>query len=530
MRHLSFSRVSLASGPLAFMAVLSATTALSGQAHAQYTARVAPITNTATHAFNSSYYQNAPLNLAALTPYAYSETEYTLSGLANVYQYSNPSSTTDDSYGLEQTSPVAYVNRILVRAPSNRANFSGNVIVEIANDALISDNQTAWPFANTYFTSNGDAYILLTSTPAGLATLKAYSATRYRGLSWPVAASTRGCSGGVAGEGGIIYDQITELGNLLKSNASGSPLAGYSVKHLLITGYSGAASILLTYDRVFGLHSSLYDGYFVASGGFRAALNGCEASSTSINRTEPPASTVSAVFQSQSISELVAAEAQTLAGTPTTIPTSADSNTPTNRYRLYEIAGSSHVNGDLFRFSPQQADYPAPGPALYLTDATESSVKSECGEPSGSVISAFPNRYVYDALWSNLEKWATQGTSFTPPSETSAYSPAAYLTSLAVGQPPAQVGGVRSPAVDHPIDSYYSGTALSGGNSALTTFCVLTGYQVPNGGTVNAGNVATDAALLNSEGFMTAADAAQLENSRNAPLAYTFPDGTTTVP
>ena len=525
MRHNTASRASGIGGRLAFGAILAATTGLTSQAHAQYAARVSPITTTAAHPFNSSYYQRVPLNLAALTPKAYSEQEFTLSGLANVYQYSNPSSTTDDSTKLAQTSPLPYVNRILVRMPSSPNNFSGNVIVEIANDALISDNQVAWPYANSYFTSHGDAYILLTSTPNGLATLKAYSATRYRALTWPTAAATKGCAAGASGEPGIIYDELTELGTLLKSNGSGSPLAGYAVKHLLITGYSGAASILLTYDRVFGLHSSLYDGYFVAAGGFRSPLNACEAASTATNRAEPPTSTVSAVFQTQTTSELVGAELETLAGTPTTIPTGTDSNTATNRYRLYEIAGASHVNGDLLRFSPERSDFPAV--ATYLTDATQSQAQTECKQPSGSLLSSFPDRYVYDAMWANLENWVASGTAYTPPSEAAPYNVLAYVATMGTATP-TQMGGVRSPAVDDPIDNYFSGTLVQNSNTAVSTFCLLTGYQTTNGKTVNNGAVTSDASTLASEGFMTSADFATLMSKPS--LSFQYPDGTNTVP
>ena len=523
MRHLQASRLSGTRKVLALGASLAATTALTSQAYAQafpqYAAHTAVISSTV-HAFNASLYQRVPLNLATL-PTPYTETEYSLSGLANVYQYVNPSSTTDESIKLLQATPLSYVNRILVRAPTNPAKFSGNVIVEIANDALTSDNQVEWPYANSYFTSNGDAYILLTSTPLGLLTLKGYSATRYRGLSWPLAAATRSCSGGAQGEGGVIYDQITELGNLLKSGGSTSPLAGYNVKSLFLTGYSAAAEILLSYDLVFGQTSPLYSGYMVSAGGFRAALNGCEASSSATGRAIPPSSTVSPVFQTQTISELVVGTADNY-----TLPTGTDSNTATNRYRLYEVAGSTHVNGDLIRFSPQRSDFPS---TAYLTDVTQSQLTSECAQPTGSAVSSFPNRYVYDALWSNLEKWAAQGTSFTPPSEAAPYNVDAYLVALEFKQAPPQEGGVRSPAVDVPDYNYYSGTVVSA--AALTTFCALTGYQTTATTTATAAAIAADAVTLAADGFLTSADAATLENTTiNTTQAYSYPDGTTSVP
>ena len=508
-------------------ACLAASTAWTGAAHAQFVARATLISpGDGSHAFNSAAFARVPVNLAAA---GYAEKEYFLSGLAKAYAYNNPSSATDDSVSPVQAGPVPYVNRILVRAPSDPAKFSGNVIVEIANDALISDNETAWPYANSQFIANGDAYILLTSQPAGLQTLKAFAPNRYRALSWPTVAATKNaCNAGA--EGGLIYDQVTELGNLLKSNGSTGPLTGYSVKHLFLTGYSAGASILLSYNRVFGVNSPLYDAYFVAAGGFRNALNGCEASSVSTAKAEPPASTVSAVFQTQTLSELAAGHLRS-----TTIPKATDSNTATNRYRYYEIAGSAHVNGDLLAHSPQRSDFPNVAGVNYLTNVTEAQAKSECNEPASSILTSFPSRYVYDAMWANLEKWVANGTAYSPPSEASAFDIADYTNAeefdFAFGTNGAlpQTGGVRSPAVDFPINNYFGGTIISSSQPvALQTFCALTGSQTANGSTANRGSIITDAQGLAAAGFLTPADENAIIASPN--LAYTFPDGTTSVP
>ncbi len=500
-------------------ACLAASTAWTGAAHAQFVARTTLISpGDGSHAFNSAAFARVPVNLATA---GYAEKEYFLSGLAKAYAYNNPSSATDDSVSPVQAGPVPYVNRILVRAPSDPAKFSGNVIVEIANDALISDNETAWPYANSQFIANGDAYILLTSQPAGLQTLKAYAPNRYRALNWPTVAATKNaCNAGP--EAGLIYDQVTELGTLLKSNGATGPLTGYNVKHLFLTGYSAGASILLSYNRVFGLNSPLYDAYFVAAGGFRNALNGCEAGSVSTTKAQPPASTVSAVFQTQTESELDLA----YLSNQTIIPSAADSNTTGNRYRYYEIAGASHVNGDLLAHSPQRSDFPAIPNVNFLTNVTESQAQAECSEPSGSQISSFPNRYVYDAMWANLEHWVTAGTAYAPPVEASRIN----IPDVIIFKQ--QVGGVRSPAVDDAVETYTPGTAIAASQpTALRTFCGLLGYQQGNGTAVNAAGVASDAKTLASQGFMTAADAAALTPpAGNASLEYEFPNGSISVP
>ena len=529
MRHTSGDAQTLTPGTqrrtsLALAAGLAACTALTGVARAQsvtvYPARVAAVSSAdGSHPFNAAAYARVPQNLATSN---YAEKEYFLTGLANTYQYKNPSSATDDTVALEQATPVPYTNRILVRAPVNPAAFSGNVIVEIANDALISDNETAWPYANSRFIANGDVYILLTSTPNGLATLKAYAPTRYRALTWPTTAATKTCAGGASGESGILYDQITALGTLLKSNASTGPLNGYNVRHLFLTGYSGGAQVLLTYNRVFGLTSPLWDAYFEVAGGFRAPLNACEASGTATSRTQPIASTVSAVFQAQTESELAIASVQS---PPVAIPSSTDSNTATNRYRYYEIAGTAHVNGDLLSHSPERKDFPTIPGVTYLTNVTQSQLSSECPTgTSGTVITAFPNRFVYDAMWANLENWVASGTSYNPPSEASRITNTNAYTYAGLTKP---TGGVRSPAVDNQIDVYSAGSAAqSGAPAALSTFCALTGNQLTTAAPNNTATVA-DATTLAGQGFLTAADLAAI--TANPTIAYTYPNGSTTI-
>ena len=230
---------------------------------------------------------------------------------------------------------------------------------------------------------------------------------------------------------------------------------------------------------------------------------------------------MSAGFQAQTESELYLA---TIEGA--TIPNAADSNTATNRYRYYEIAGTGHVNGDLLAHSPERNDFPTIPGVQYLADVTQSQLNAECSnEPTNSVITAFPNRYVYDAMWANLESWVANGVAYTPPSEASRITNTNAFTYLGYTAP---MGGVRSPAVDYPIDRYAAGsTPPSGASTALSTFCLLTGDQV-TAGSPNYTNTVADASTLAATGFLTAADLAAI--TANPSLAYTYPNGTTTIP
>ena len=484
-------------------------------AHAQYPARVVPVVAAPnSHAFDSAYFSHVPQNLASV---GYSEKEYFVSGLANAYRYADPANPADDRVVPVQAQPVRYVNRILVRAPSDPARFSGNVIFELGDDVADSEVQVEWAHANRQFLVNGDAYVTMTSVPVGFTTLKTFDPVRYAPLVWPTVAATQDACGS-GPERGIVFDEITAVGTLLKQNRQDGPLPGLRVKRVFVTGFSGASITLLAYDRVFGLNSPLFDGYFLDAGGPRAQINGCESLAQSATRTAPPASTVSPVFQSQTASDI---EFFTFVGGAP--PHAGDSDAPADRYRYYEIAGASHIDGDTIRNGPERSDV-----LDVPTDPhsfTESQLLSFCGQTPPTLITAFPNRFVDDALWANLERWAAEGTRYAPPREDSplVINPATYS-----GAEP-QPGGVRSPAVDVPLDLYAAGVLQPtlDPNSPQST-CFLTGYQTPNGKTIDPRGLVSDAARLASRGFLTVYDL--LDIAIVPSRAYTFPDGTITYP
>lgn len=467
-----------------------------------------------THPFNAAGAQRVPLSLSAL-PAPYTEAEFFVSGTANVYEYDNPGDVTDDGV-TTLGPPLSYVDRILVRAPSDPSRFSGNVVVELFDDALISDSQTIWPLAHQYFTSNGDAWIGVTTAPKGLQALKQYAPARYAGLSWPTSPSTSSCAGGSSGEMGIIYDMIAQLGLALRSgDPTHNPLvalygvAANPVKATYISSYSQSSSLLLTYDRVFSLDTSVYDGWFIDAGGYRATLNDCEDSKVGPNRMQGPQNSVAPLFQVQTMSEqqlLYAVEGSTYA-----IPSSSDSDAANDRYRYYDIAGATHIDGTLYDAQPNTADLHAAGGATI-----PSPFSLGCGDPIRSSISAFPDHYAYDAIWSALENWVRRGV--TPPHATR------LDLSVDNGYP---AGGWRTPAVNEPTVLYHSYTLNPAALLSPVGVCLLTGYQQPISRVasllryptpaVYANRVAADAQALESGGYLTPADAAALIADPSAP-------------
>ena len=482
-------------------------------ASAQTIQTVRPVPNVnGSHAYLAAAYLRAPEDLNAV---GYNEQEYFISGLANAYKYNNPSNPADDSVSTLQPTPEPYTNRILVRAPKDPAKFSGNVILDLGDDVSGNETPGAWVEGRQRFIGNGDAYVLLSSLPIAIQYLQAFNAQRYAPLSTPTFAATQqACQAGP--ELGVIYDEITAVGKLLKSNGFGGPLPGLNVKRVFLTGYSGSTFTALTWDRVFGINSRLFDGYMLTYGSPRQLLNTCESPETTYSRTTPGLSTVSPVIQTQTITEPGFFK---YVGIPFTKGT--DSDSPTNRFRYYDIAGAAHIDGEIIRGTPEPADLPA----AFNAARTTAYALNACHFSGNTILSAFPDRYPWDAIWANLENWATFGPSYIPPRQG---SPLVIDQSTLSGPGP-QIGGVRSPAVDLPINSYVISSVLPADLAAATEFpCLLIGFQQPLGNTAQPTAVIQDALHLVSQGFLTPEDLLQIES--NPKLAYTYSDGTTTIP
>jgi hypothetical protein len=96
----------------------------------------------------------------------YAEEEYLISGTANVYDWPAPGP------AVVRTTGAPYTTRILIRRPASRAHFSGTVAVEMANPSNLFDLNLAWTLNRKQFIRNGDAFVLITSKPVSVVTLK----------------------------------------------------------------------------------------------------------------------------------------------------------------------------------------------------------------------------------------------------------------------------------------------------------------------------------------------------------------------
>ena len=388
----------------------------------------------------------------------YVEREYLVKGHANVY-----SEASGGALGVNATGP--YVTRILVRRPADPQRFSGRVIVELNNPTSNYDVDIMWAALHDYLIQRGDAYVGISIKPVVLAAMQKFDPSRYARLSMANPSPSSTCpQGSSTTETGLAWDMISQIGALLKHPGAGNPLAGLHVRDLYLTGYSQSGGYMVTYINDFTPHFSLpggapiFDGYLDAAGyGFTELAP--------INQCAVPAAPGGPGFILRPPGNAPVIDVQTLSDSYSFFGWAGEepnSNTPADRYQLYQVPGSSHIWAYQVAFTPGGAELTRAGfPANDWQD--------NCLDP----INPVPLQYVMDGAVENLDRWVRRG--IAPPA-------APHITAAGDGTPGATIvndqygnaqGGVRTPYVDVPIATYYGTTPGPG------TCTLLWGHWAP---------------------------------------------------
>lgn len=217
--------------------------------------------------FNSAAAAAVPLDLAA---YGYLEEEFTVAGTAAIYA--------DD---LRVEREVPYVNRVVVRRPANAELSSGVVLLEILNASNGYPAEGLWRRAWDHLIGHRHTYVGVVSKPIDIDALKIFDPVRYASLSWdldpakgrePVCEVAGGALGAIieGAEEGLVWDVITDLGRLLREDASSVVGDGGAVRTLILGGQSQSGAVLNTWLRHFHPRErrsdgrALFDGYLVS--------------------------------------------------------------------------------------------------------------------------------------------------------------------------------------------------------------------------------------------------------------------------
>lgn len=283
--------------------------------------------------------------------YGYHETEYYMEGTANVYK-----SITNTGDVAVRDEDVPYINRLIVRNPSNPDKASGNILVEIINPTSFMEIERMWILGYQKLMRDGDIYVGITSKPNTIAKMKEFNEERYGCLSWknprmeeafPFTEEQIRERGilpdiDIHYETGLFWDMLTDLAWLLRSDDTMNPLRRISERYLYLTGWSQSACYLFRYMNSFAYRpevrrdGQVFDGY-LAGGGVRnliVPVNQYEALMDYDFRLKRVEHARQPLISVQTESENSAFDAFRTKR--------ADSDCPDFLYREYEVTGASH--------------------------------------------------------------------------------------------------------------------------------------------------------------------------------------------
>jgi hypothetical protein len=229
----------------------------------------------------------------------YVEEEFFVSGTANVYEWD------EDGNPYIRTPDAPYETRIIVRRPAKVNKFSGTVWIEPFNPTLAIDLDRMWQLHYEQIIRDGDAWVGITAKPIAMVALQTFDPVRYASLSMdnplPPEEQTCGLLPGEPGyslntsklyENGLIWDIMSQVGAILKSNSPQNPL-GIDATTVYGEGWSQTGGYALRYINTFGPlaemgdGSRVYDGWLVggATGPTSAAKYGSAPTNPSERRS-----------------------------------------------------------------------------------------------------------------------------------------------------------------------------------------------------------------------------------------------------
>jgi hypothetical protein len=334
------------------------------------------------------------LPLLVLQPYGYVEEEYFISGMV----VGKP-----------------YVTSLLVRKPKDPAKFSGVVAVETLHA------QGAIPFwgLRAVLMSGDHGWVMVVSQRSALEAFnKKSNAARYASLQIPEAPATSASPMASGPQDAISQEIMSQVGALLKSNASNGPFDGMKVKYLIMGGSSQTGMTTLRYIQESHAKARLpngkpiYDGYLPMEAFAMGPITGGDAAVIHVVGEGD-----FGLFRSFSREAAFTVR--------------ADSDATNDRFREYEFPAASHV------------------PTRGITDpkvifATLNNVMNP-----GEHLSQFPSPPFYNCALVNLISWITKGVS--PPKAPPIEMANGEIMRDEYGN---AKGGVRTPYVDLPTVRY----------------------------------------------------------------------------
>lgn len=205
-----------------------------------------------------------------------------------------------------------YRTRIVVRKPSNNADFTGLVLVEPMHG---SGSSHMFEYTSIYLMESGHAAVeILTTSPEQFVQL---NEARYKDLR---------------NAGSQTNEILAQVGALVRT---GRPLGGLPVRKMVLAGTSMTAGVTINYMPAHMVYRTpdmqrIYDGFMPTSNG------------STVPSVDVP------VIHMPTMHEVVG-----------NITNRQDGDEPGNQYRLYEVAGIAHIDSrDSVRLDPNPCTLP----------------------------------------------------------------------------------------------------------------------------------------------------------------------------
>jgi hypothetical protein len=372
----------------------------------------------------------------------YVEHEYVAAGTASSYRASGPL-TANGRWTFTPDASAAYRTRVLVRRPEKPSAFNGTVIVEWLNVSGGIDADPEWASLHEEILRRGYAWVGVSAQLIGV-------------MGGPVAVTVPGTGTDVVGNGlkgidparysslehpgdGFSFDIYSQVARAVRS---GTAMGGLRPKRLIAAGESQSAFALVTYYN--GVHplARAFDGFFVHSRSASAMPLAAPGKFVDVASgiTGPPT-----IFRTDQAVPVLDIQTETDVGS--VLNSYAARQPDTDRFRLWEVAGTAHADAHLVGSLGQSLN---------------------CGVP----INNGPMHVVAKSAMQALNAWVQTGRApVVAPRIDVAPGPRPQIVRNADA---IALGGIRTPPVDVPVATL---SGQPGPNPSV--ICLLLGSTVP---------------------------------------------------
>jgi len=363
----------------------------------------------------------------------YVEREFKMSGGAKVYSQSG-SWGSNGRWGVSVSqTDVPYTTRLLVRYPTDPADFNGTVVIEWTNITTGGDQDPAFSLTYEELIREGYGYIAVSPQASAMEFLNGWDPVRYSGLG--------------SSNDGQSYDIFTQAAQVAKEDSE-TVLGGLTVEHVIGIGDSQSAFRVVTYINAIQPLTGAFDGLMPIGRAGPGAPIGNGMIMTSPLGAQIRTDSTTHVLQIITEGDIIELEA-------------GYARQSDNSYlRTWEVPGAAHIDG-------HEAEYEL---AILARDVPDVPVP-ECafgtpiegtGTPLDGInqVNNMPLYEVVSGAVAAMHKWLTQGVAPAHSPQISTFRwyywwlPPLYVDIVQRDQHNNALGGIRLPEIEAPTEFY----------------------------------------------------------------------------